>query len=210
MTPFVVTADQRRSRRGADAVPAALDALAALPQQDVLLGFERTAGDEIQGLLSSAHAVVATLQVLLRQGQWRIGIGVGPVERPLPDSTRAARGGAYLAAREAIEAARGNPVGLAVRDSREDLPAEDPGRAGWQAETALLLWGYLLSRRSPEGWEVCDLLDRGLTNRAAAAGLGISPSAASQRAARAAYSEGRRGAALAAELLARAATEGAQ
>jgi hypothetical protein len=208
-TSFVVTADQRRSRRGIDAVPAALKALEALPRPEVLLGFERTAGDEIQGLLASPRAVVETVRMLLRQGQWRAGIGIGTVELPLPESTRAARGGAYLAAREAVEAARGNPVGLAVRDSRPDLPVEAPGRASWQAETALLLWGHLLSRRSPEGWEVCDLLDRGITNRAAAAELGISPSAASQRAARAACSEGRRGAALAVELLTRAAAEGA-
>lgn len=210
LTPvFVVTADQRRSRQEPDAVPQTLDLLAALPSGGLLLGFERTAGDEVQGLLSDPGTVVDVVAVLLRSGRWRTGIGIGPVETPLPDSTRAARGAAYLAAREALEAARGNAVGLAVRDSA-GTGQDDPRRAVWQAETALLLWGQLLGRRSSEGWQVSDLLDRGLTNRAAAAELGISPSATSQRAARAAYVEGRRGARLAVELLTRAASEGAR
>ena len=205
---FAVTADQRRSRHGPDAVPTALEAIDELHLQGVLLGFERTAGDEIQGLLASPVAVVEVIRALLRLGQWRIGVGIGPVELPLPDSTRAARGEVYIAAREAVQAARTHTVGLAVRDAGSDSVADDPQRASWQAETALLLWGHLLARRSSEGWEISDLLERGITNRAAAAGLGISASAASQRAARAAYAEGRRGALLAVELLARAATEG--
>lgn len=85
------------------------------------------------------------------------------------------------------------------------LAGDDPSSPVWQAETALLLWVHLLARRSAEGWEVCELLERGLTNRAAAAGLGISPSAASQRAARAACAEGLRGAELVTRLLARVA-----
>lgn len=212
---FVVTADQRRSRQTPDAVPEALAALAEVTAEGVLLGFERTAGDEIQGLLATPRAVVDVVGLLLRMGRWRIGVGVGEVEEPLPESTRAGRGAAYVAARRALEAARATPVGLAVRQGgigpgTAGPDPDDPGTASWQAETALLLWGQLLARRSAEGWQVSDLLDRGLSNRAAAAELGISPSAASQRAARAAYTEGRRGARLAVELLARAATEGAR
>jgi hypothetical protein len=209
MPAFALTADQRRSRQAADAVPAALAAIGRLGLHEILLGFERTAGDEIQGLLASPEAVVEVVQALLRSGEWRIGIGIGSVELPLPDSTRAARGDAYLAARDAVEGARSNGVGLAVRVSGSEH-ADDPTGATWQAETALLLWGHLLARRSWQGWEISDLLQHGLTNRAAADGLGISPSAASQRAARAAYAEGRRGARLAVELLARAAAEGAR
>lgn len=212
---FVVTADQRRSRRTPDAVPEALASLAEVRAEGVLLAFERTAGDEIQGLLATPRAVVDVVGLLLRMGRWRIGIGVGEVEEPLPESTRAARGAAYVAARRALEAARATTVGVAVRHGGTDRglagpDPDDPGKASWQAETALLLWGQLLARRSAEGWQVSDLLDRGLSNRAAAAELGISPSATSQRAARAAYTEGRRGARLAVELLARAATEGAR
>ena len=203
---FAVVADQRRSRRAPDAVPAALAALAGLPAQGLLLGFERTAGDEIQGLLASPQLLVRVVSLLAREGQWRIGVGVGPVDTPLPGSTRAARGEVYVAARAAVEAARTQPPGVAVRQAAG--PMDDPASPAWQAETALLLWVHLLARRSAAGWEICDLLDRGLANRAAAAALGISPSAASQRAARAAYAEGRRGAELVARLLARAALAG--
>lgn len=205
---FAVTADQRRSRHGPDLVPQALAALGRLPVRALLLPFERTAGDEVQGLVASASGVVAVVRELVRLAHWRIGIGLGDVEEPLPASTRAARGSAYLAAREALTAARATPVGVAVRDGRPGTLVDDPRQAVWQAESALLLWGQLLSRRSVEGWQVVDLLDRGLTNRAAAHELGISPSAASQRANRAAYAEGLRGALLATELLARAAEEG--
>ena len=38
------------------------------------------------------------------------------------------------------------------------------------------------SRRSPEGWELFDLIARGMTQADAAGALGITPQAASQRA----------------------------
>ncbi len=209
---FVVTADQRHSRRGPDRVPEALAAVASLPPGDVLLPFERTAGDEVQGLLGTAAGVTAVVGRLVRLGDWRIGVGVGAVEWPLPGSTRAARGTAYLAARSAVEEARGRAPAIALRDG--DLPVGGPdvhGRersgAAWRAESALMLWGALLARRTPEGWEVADLLDAGLSTTAAARALGISASAASQRAGRAAYAEVLRGAGLVSALLEDAAEE---
>ena len=108
----VVTADQRNSRRAADRVPAALSTLDAVAGDRLALPFERTAGDEIQGLAATGAAVVASIVALTRLDGWRIGIGVGAVDRPLPTSTRAARGDAYLAARTAISSARRNPVEL--------------------------------------------------------------------------------------------------
>src|SRR5689334_2614434 len=102
---FVVTADQRRSRTGEDQVPAVLDALSAIP---ALRRFERTAGDEIQGMPADAQAVVAVVVALVRAGWWT-GVGVGPVDRPLPRSARAGRGGAYVAARRAVDSAKSAP-----------------------------------------------------------------------------------------------------
>ena len=199
---FVVIADQVGSRTGVDRVPGALTALEGL---DVVLPFERTAGDEVQGLCSSPPDVVEAVVRLTRLDGWRIGIGAGGVDAPLPASTRAARGPAYLAAREAVAAARHSPTELALA-----VPAAvgTPGygeveEAARDAETALWLLRSTLARRSTEGWELMDLLDRGLTNARAAATLGISPSAVSQRLARAARAEAGRGAELAARLLAR-------
>jgi DNA-binding NarL/FixJ family response regulator len=166
----------------------------------MLLPYERTAGDEVQGLAATGSAVVASIVALTRLDGWRIGIGVGTVDEPLPTSTRAARGDAYLAARTAISAARRSPVELS-------LTAGDSVRAGGygdyveDAETALWLLRGTLARRSAEGWELMDLLDAGLTNAQAAESLGVSPSAVSQRLARAARTEGVRGARLATRLV---------
>jgi hypothetical protein len=199
---FAVIADQVGSRTGADEVPAALSALRDLP---LVLPFERTAGDEIQALCGEPASVPHLVARLTRLGGWRIGVGAGDVETPLPESTRAARGPAYLAARAAITRARHSPAQLALA-----LPAavsgadyRDLSDAAEDAETALWLLRSVLARRSEEGWELMDLLDTGLSNAAAAARLGISPSAVSQRLARAARVEGGRGHVLATRLLGR-------
>jgi hypothetical protein len=194
---FVVLADQVDSRTESDRVPSALDGLV---DAGMLLPYERTAGDEIQGLAATGAAVVASIVALTRLEGWRIGIGVGAVDEPLPTSTRAARGDAYLAARTAISSARRSPVELSL------APGESVGAGGYgefveDAETALWLLRGTLARRSAEGWELMDLLDAGLTNAQAAASLGISPSAVSQRLGRAARPEGSRGALLATRLL---------
>ncbi len=201
---FVVIADQVGSRSGDDRVPAALEALAGMP---LLLPFERTAGDEVQGLSGAAGSVVAAMVRLTRLGNWRIGIGVGTVDTPLPESTRAARGPAYLAARTAIAAARHSPTDLALRIAAVggDARYGELHEPALDAEAALWLLRSVLGRRSREGWELMDLLDRGLTNAQAAAELGISPSAVSQRLNRAARQEEVRGVRLATRLLERVA-----
>ncbi|WP_036921505.1 hypothetical protein [Propionicicella superfundia] len=199
---FVVTADQRRSRRSADAVPAALDRLSRIP--GLRLAFERTAGDEIQGLTARPDAVVAIVRELTRLRSWRVGIGVGPVESPLPASTRQARGPAYVAARTAVERTRSTPTGLALEADRDSVaagPYSDANGTAQRAETALWLLRSVLSRRTQEGWDVADLLATGMTNQRAAAHLGISPSAASQRAGAAGVAVATAGEALAAGLL---------
>jgi hypothetical protein len=204
---FVLTADQKASRRQGDRVPAALialeTALGSGPDSGVALPFERTAGDEIQGVLFSPAAAVRAITELVRLGDWRIGLGVGPVDTPLPESTRAASGPAFLAARDAVDTARSSPADLRVvhPDGAGHYGGADRAR---QAESALWLLTVLLRRRTPEGWEIVDMADTGLSGRDIADRLDISPSAVSQRLARAALHEGRRGAELAESLLAEA------
>ena len=193
----MVIADQVDSRTESDRVPLALEALSGV---ELLLPYERTAGDQPLDLVAGGHAVVASITALTRLDGWRIGVGFGLVDEPLPESTRAARGGAYLAARTAIGNARRSPVALSlvagdsVRDGGYGEHVED-------AETASWLLRSTLARRSREGWELMDLLDQGLTNAQAAERLGISPSAVSQRLGRAARTESERAARLAARLL---------
>jgi hypothetical protein len=182
----VLTVDQDGSRAGADLVPTALESLGSLATR---LAFERTVGDELQGVLDDPAAVVTGLERLLRAGVWNIGIGIGAVETPLPDHARAGRGPAYLSAREAVTAAKSSPwhVRALAADAADDRA--DRVRA---LESAVWLWAALLGRRTTRGWEVADLVDQGLTYDETASRLGNTQSAVSQRAAAAGIAEGRR------------------
>src|SRR5690625_2690592 len=126
---FVLTADQHGSRTGIDLVPQVLERLKALntkdihepkiqntdqaptgentsPEQGFVLPFERTVGDEIQAITDDPMTALAVASLLLRSEDWSLGIGVGVVQEPLPDSTREARGPAFIAARAAVEQAK--------------------------------------------------------------------------------------------------------
>ena len=195
MRVVVLTVDQHGSQTQPDQVPAALEVLEAVPAR---LAFQRTAGDEFQGVLDEPAALPAALEPLLRADAWNIGIGVGEIETPLPDQARAGRGTAYVAAREAVTAAKSSPW---------RIRASGPTDAVRALESAVWLWAALLARRTDRGWEVADLVDRGLTYDQTASRLGISQSAVSQRAAAAGIAEGRRARELV-EFLTRTALEG--
>ena len=192
MRATVLTLDQRGSRDRRDEVPDLLAALAAVPS-GVALPFERTVGDEVQGVLTEAVAAVVAVARTLRLGRWNIGIGVGDLEEPLPASTREGRGTAYLRAREAVTRAKSAPHRLTVVGAPEDAGAE-------ALETVLGLWAGLLERRSVRGWEVHVLMAEGLSHAEAAARLGISASAVSQRAQAAGLVDEQRARALAVRL----------
>lgn len=185
---FILTADQRGSRTHHDRVPAALAALAPIP---VELAFERTAGDEIQGLVARPASVVEAVTALVREGDWRIGIGVGSVEEPLPRSTRAARGLAYIAARAAVEDAGRQPTGLRVIAGGEHGSHYDD--LVRDAEGVLWLLTRLLERRTTAGWEACELMNSHETQAQVAAHLGVSGAAINQRLRAAGYAEGEHG-----------------
>jgi hypothetical protein len=205
-TRFVVTADQKSSRTGGDAVPELLRHLEearTLAQRGPLLPFERTAGDEVQALFANADAVVDAVVQLLRHEQWWVGVGIGPVDGPPPSSARAGRGAAYVAARAAVESAKTTPAGICVVAG--SASAQAPAR---RAEAAAWLLASLLGRRTPEGWEVAELMERGARQVDVAAKLGISPQAVSRRLRVAGWSEERRGRELLGWLLGQAATEG--
>ena len=185
MRVAVLTIDQRGSTHDAatDQVPATLVALADV---EMLRPFERTAGDEFQGVLDRPAALTAVVERLLREDGWNIGIGIGAVEEPLPESTRAGRGPAYLHAREAVTAAKSAPWRLRVAGDPDDAERIRG------LETTLWLWAAVLHRRTSRGWEVADLVDAGASYDQAAKRLGVTQSAISQRAQAAGIVEGRR------------------
>ena len=127
----MLTVDQTRSRAGPDRVDEALALLAEVP---TVLTFTRTVGDEFQGLLDDPVSVLDAILVLVRDSSWHVGLGLGPVDRPLPAADpRRGRGEAFLAARDAVEHAKNDPLHLAVvapdRAAPEaaDVKAAGPG-----------------------------------------------------------------------------------
>jgi hypothetical protein len=177
--PIVLTVDQRRSRRGPDLVEPTLQRLALY---DTIRDFERTAGDEFQGVFDDdpLSAVDAVLD-LVRDGHWSIGVGIGDVERPLPASTRAGRGPAFMLARSAVAAAKRAPQHVAVR-------AADAG-AGEDVQAVLELLAALMRSRTPQAWQAIDLVEPGRPQAQVAAKLGITRQAVGQRLAAAHWRE---------------------
>jgi hypothetical protein len=169
--PYVLTVDQKASRRTADRVADILPKLNAAVATE--LPFERTAGDEFQGLLKDPENVVDVVLQLVRDGGWSIGIGAGPVQTPLPTSVRAATGPAFLSARRAVDAAKQRPSRLAVRGA---VPADAA-----DAQAALSALAAVVDRRSDQAWEAIALVGEGRTQADAATALGISRQAVGQR-----------------------------
>ncbi|WP_169165406.1 hypothetical protein [Cellulomonas taurus] len=180
---WTMTVDQEGSRRVGDRVEHVLDSLAhdspltVAGPRDVVLPFERTVGDEVQAVIADADLVVALALFLIRMGGWTVGIGTGTVDRPLPASSRAGSGTAFIHAREAVEAAksRQRAVPLAVRGPDPALAAE--------AEGVLAIIGSVVARRSAAGWAAIDLMSGPEQRRQAdiAGLLGISQQAVSAR-----------------------------
>lgn len=202
---FVITMDQRASSGGPDRVaalveglnepsphdPAALDSAVSDARGGILRPFQRTAGDEVQGVVEHAETVVGIALSAARSGHWSVGIGVGPVRRPLPAETRAGAGPAFESARRAVERAKHSPGRVAVAGPEADAGhggavgvAENAGLVGElleAVEASLQLLAELEFRRSAEGQEAGRWMDAGRTQRETAEELGVSQQAVSSR-----------------------------
>lgn len=188
---YVLTVDQRGSTQHGDRVPEVLSLLAGVirGRDGVVLPFDRTVGDEIQGVLDEPRLVVDVVLALLRDQGWSVGLGVGPVDEPLPAESREASGVAFVHARAAVDRAKRRPDGSSVA-------VEADGDRAAEIEGLLQLFGAVQARRTTAGWEVIDTLislkaDGELaTQKEAAAALGISEQAVSQRIRTAMWHEG--------------------
>jgi len=166
---YVMTIDQRGSTGDIDRVPGLLKGLSALSTAG---RFERSVGDEVQGVVERADEVVEIALHALRSGRWYVGIGVGEVDLPLPASPREGSGPAFVAARAAVDRAKGAAahVPLAVvagRDRRRAHAANaaadgangsQGARACANAEAVLRLIGRLVQDRTAAQWKVVDVL----------------------------------------------------
>ena len=162
---FALVAEQlgQTSAELADEQLAALDGIG---DGNLVLPADRNAGDEIHAATEQPDAALAMLLGLTREGRWRVGLGIGG----------GLDGSAFVLARDALARARRSspPFALAVGVGR--LP--DAELLGPLIDLLL----QLRARRTPEGWEVHDLLQTGITQAQAAASLGITPQAVSLRA----------------------------
>ncbi len=172
---YALTLDQRGSRSRQDAVPMMLEQLndAGLT---LTRNFERTAGDEVQGLIDDAANVMAVVATALHGQTWWVGIGVGGLDLPLPESVRASRGAALVAARQAVDRAKRSRAGIAVEtgDERQYLAAA-------RAEAGLRSWAATAMRRTELGWRAVEAMRNGSTQKEVARQLGISPQTLNRR-----------------------------
>ena len=171
---FVLTVDQKNSRREDDRVPAILEALSDIP---TVAGFERTVGDEVQGVLDDSSALVDALRWIIRDGGWHVGLGIGEISPEDVKSirlqgVRVGRGVPFVYAREAVEAAKGHSASVAVK-------ADDD--AAQLVQSILRLLVVAVEGRTKGQRAVVELFDRGLTGKLIAERLRISPSSVSAR-----------------------------
>lgn len=169
----VMTIDQRGSRRDVDRVNELLTELRRGVTSGVVLPFERTIGDEVQGVLGDPALVVELTLRCARSRRWTVGIGLGTIRTPLPDSTREASGSAFEHARDAVTRAKSTTEAIAVE-------GPEPTSSAY-AEAVLSTLGAVVRRRSPAGWQAVDLIAESRTQSEVALLLGVSKQAVSQR-----------------------------
>lgn len=151
---FAVIADQKKSRSSTDAVASILRKLEHESERGAVrfeLAPERTSGDEFEFLASDPLSVYRVLRLLIEDGRWHVGIGVGDVELPLPGDVREARGDALIRARRAVEVAKGLTPSVQLVVS--DAPVSPRAPGGAPANTVLALVAELLERRLDTGWQ---------------------------------------------------------
>ena len=176
---FALTVDRRGSREdpGALAMTHHRDRFNAdLPGP--VLGWQISAGDELQALYDSAQDVLTTVFSLVDERDWHVGLGIGAVDTPLPANVNEATGPAFVAAREAVTASK-----------ETGYPAVRGTDWASHAQAVLTLATAVRERRTRAAREATDLAERGLTQQQIAATLGIAQSSVSRRLSSALWSQ---------------------
>ncbi|MGK3956695.1 MarR family transcriptional regulator [Arthrobacter sp. R4] len=159
---YILTIDQRGSSDDVDRVPELISELAGLTSE----AFERSVGDELQGLVADPAEVVDIALHALRSGHWYVGIGIGSVVLAPGASPREGTGTGFVAARKAVDLAKtaAGQVPLSVVSGSIGRTAEVPQHAREgavacaHAEAVLRLIGRLVQERTPAQWRVVDRL----------------------------------------------------
>lgn len=161
------------SVRRAQLVERSASALSTLPGVDEfkILGVE-----DICAIVQDATSVCDVVMALLADGDWAIGIGVSPglvasADLSAADDAQAARDVATAACKPT------------ARPAQVYAKVDARGRASEASDiaAAFALLGFVLTKRTIEGREATALVRSGLNQNEAAAQLGISKQAMSQR-----------------------------
>lgn len=149
---FVVTINQRDSREVGDLVP---ELLREFRFVDAVVPFQRSVGDELQGVVAGAATAVDVALKAIRHRRWHVGIGVGELLSPVPDRILDAEGYGLVYSRRAVNRAQktGERIPLAVEGPDSEVAAE--------AEAVLRLLGQIVYTRTDAEWNVLDLLTPG-------------------------------------------------
>ena len=177
---FVITADQIDSTNDIDRTGQQVADINAEFSDALVLPADQNSGDELQAIVADADAALGIILALNRTQRWSVGVGVGNIRAPLPDATRKAAGDAFIAARQAVTAAKRAASRFALAVGGTGSPeAVHPTAGDVEALIAVLL--LLRDRRTDQGWQVVELLSGGLTQREAAEAIGITSQAVSMR-----------------------------
>jgi alkylated DNA nucleotide flippase Atl1 len=160
---FVLTIDQRGSTSDIDRVPELISAL----HSRTTARFERSVGDELQGVVEQPEEVVDIALHALRSGYWYVGIGIGVVQLAPGGSPREGSGSGFVAARKAVELAKSAAAGQVplsvvagtMGRGKDITPHTQEGAmAGANAQAVLRLIGRLVQQRTQAQWRVVDSL----------------------------------------------------
>lgn len=170
---YVLTINQRDSRDVGDMVP---ELLRELRHMETVVPFQRSVGDELQGVVSSAGRAVDAALKAIRFRRWHVGIGVGELQVPVPENVLEAEGYGLVYARRAVNRAQktGERIPLAVEGPDSEIAAE--------AEAVLRLLGQIVFTRTDAEWNVLDLMTPGARGqqKLIAGELGITTQAVSK------------------------------
>ncbi|PMC65141.1 MarR family transcriptional regulator [Corynebacterium tuscaniense] len=168
--------------RRADLVKRSAEALATL---DGVGHFDVVGVEGIRTHVADAEAACMLVMALLSDGNWAVGIGITQT------------GPAIYAASDAVGVKAGT-VGVVVEK-------QQPGTDAADIASTFALLGYVLAKRTVEGREATALVRSGFNQNEAAAQLGISKQAMSQRLQAAGWHAEQSGWQLAVNLMSRAA-----
>lgn len=174
-----------REKGRAAVVERSAQALSSLPG---VAGFEVLGVEDIRSEVADAEAALNLIMALLSDGSWAIGLGI------------ADRSDASHAATKAVGT---RPGQVQVIVDKRDAPTDASDIAA-----VFALMAHVLHKRTYEGREATSLVRRGMNQNEAAATLGISKQAMSQRLQAAGWPAEQAGWQLALNLITRAAGQG--